>query len=542
MDIDKTIKELSQNEKKVLVALKKLHGKGSPDEILKNGGFTQDVEVANASSWLQSKKLVSIDNHIKTVYSLGKEGKRFIEKGLPEKRALKLLSEKKGTITLKDLSSTLDSDEIPIAIGWLKANGWATIKKDKLSSDIIKQYHPAGSVEMVRKESISEINKYYPAGSHINETIIEITEKGKKALQEVSEAEKLLQTLHNHPEQEIEKDSIKSLASRKNVIKEKELMSSTILLTDQGKKILEKGFEIQEEISQITSAVIKNNEWEQKPIRPYDIHAFAPALNGGKPHPLVTILEEIRQIFIEMGFQEIEGDYVESCFWNMDVLFIPQDHPAREMQDTFYCKTPQKLPIAEKQLLEDIATIHENGGNTGSTGWGYTFSKTEGERALLRTHTTVNTIRYLYHHPQPPCKVFSLERVFRKEDIDTTHLPEFYQIEGIIHEEGANFRQLIGILKEFYRRMGFEKTRFRPGYFPYTEPSMEVEVFWNGKWMELGGSGIFRPEVTEPVGVKNPVLAWGLGLERLAMLRYGLKDIRSLYVSDLEWLRKTPLL
>ena len=243
-----------------------------------------------------------------------------------------------------------------------------------------------------------------------------------------------------------------------------------------------------------------------------------------------------------MGFQEIQGDYVESCFWNMDVLFIPQDHPAREMQDTFYCKVPAKLPIQEKQLLEEIARVHENGGTTGSTGWGYKFSKTEGERALLRTHTTVNTIRYLYNHPKPPCKVFSLERVFRKEDIDTTHLPEFYQIEGIIYEENANFRQLIGILKEFYRRMGFEKIRFRPGYFPYTEPSMEVEVFWNGKWMELGGSGIFRPEVTEPIGVKNPVLAWGLGLERIAMLRYGLSDIRSLYISDLDWLRKTPLI
>jgi phenylalanyl-tRNA synthetase alpha chain len=505
MDVDKTIKELSLNEKKVLLALKKLHGKGSPEDIFKNGQFSQDVEVSNAASWLQSKKLVTMDNHIKTVYSLGKEGKRFVEKGLPEKRALKLLSDMKGTITLKDLSAVLDSDEISVAIGWLKTNGWASIRKEK-------------------------------------DTIIEMTDKGKKALSEVTDVEKLLRLLHEHPEQEIEKDSIKPLASRKNVIKEKELITSTITLTDHGKKVVETGFEIQEEISQVTSAVIKNSEWKQKIIRPYDIHAFAPALYGGKPHPLVKLISEIRQIFVEMGFQEIQGDYVESCFWNMDVLFIPQDHPAREMQDTFYCKVPAKLPIHEKQLLEEIARVHENGGTTGSTGWGYKFSKTEGERALLRTHTTVNTIRYLYNHPEPPCKVFSLERVFRKEDIDTTHLPEFYQIEGIIYEENANFRQLIGILKEFYRRMGFEKIRFRPGYFPYTEPSMEVEVFWNSKWMELGGSGIFRPEVTEPIGVKNPVLAWGLGLERIAMLRYGLSDIRSLYISDLDWLRKTPLI
>jgi phenylalanyl-tRNA synthetase alpha chain len=505
MDRDKIVKELSQNEKKVLVALKKLHGKGSPQEILGTGGFSLDVEVSNAASWLQSKKLVVIENFVKMVYSLGKEGKRFVEKGLPEKRALKLLSDKRGTVTLHTLSEVLSPDEISVAIGWLKTNGWATIRKEK-------------------------------------DTIIEITDKGKKALSEVTDVEKLLCLLDEHPEQEIEKGSIRPLLSRKNVIKEKELVTSTISLTEQGIKLVEKGIEIQEEISQLTSSIIKSNEWKQKTIRPYDIHAFAPALYGGKPHPLVTLISEIRQIFVEMGFQEIQGDYVESCFWNMDVLFIPQDHPAREMQDTFYCKTPSTLPIPEQDLRKEVARVHENGGSTGSTGWGYTFSQNEGERALLRTHTTVNTIRYLYTHPRPPCKVFSLERVFRKEDIDTTHLPEFYQIEGIIYEENANFRQLIGILKEFYRRMGFETIRFRPGYFPYTEPSMEVEVFWNGKWMELGGSGIFRPEVTEPVGVKDQVLAWGLGLERLAMLRLGLSDIRRLYISDLDWLRKTPLL
>jgi phenylalanyl-tRNA synthetase alpha chain len=505
METEKIIRELSLSEKKVLLALKTLQGKGSPADIFRTGQFTQEVEIANASSWLQSKKLVLVENHMRTVYSLGKEGKRFVEKGLPERRALQMLSQRNGTLTLKDLSGFLDGDEIPVAIGWLKTNGWATIKKEQ-------------------------------------ETIIEITEKGKTALSEVTAEETLLQRLHEHPEQEIEKNTIKPLASRKNVIKEKDLITSVIILTDDGKKILEKGFEIQEEINQVTSAIIKNNEWTQKAIRPYDIHAFAPAVYGGKAHPLVHLISEIRQIFVEMGFQEIQGDYVESCFWNMDVLFIPQDHPAREMQDTFYCKVPKSVPIQDQQLVQEVALVHENGGTTGSTGWGSTFSKTEGERALLRTHTTVNTIRYLYHHPQPPCKVFSLERVFRNEDIDTTHLPEFYQIEGIIYEEKANFKQLIGILKEFYRRMGFEKIRFRPGYFPYTEPSMEVEVFWNGKWMELGGSGIFRPEVTEPVGVKNPVLAWGLGLERLAMLRYGLTDIRSLYISDLDWLRKTPLL
>ena len=505
MDIDKTIKELSQNEKKVLLTLKKLNGKGSPEDILKNGDFNQEVEVMNASSWLQSKRLVSIEEHIKTVYSLGKEGKRFLEKGLPERRALKLIYEKKGKTILTELAVSLEKNEIPIAIGWLKKNDWVNIRKDK-------------------------------------ETFLEITEKGKKALTKKSDDEKIIQLLKENDNIEIGKNKINSLLSRKNVIKEKDIITSTILLTENGKKALEKGFEIKDEISQVTSSIIKNNEWKRNIIRPYDINAFAPAVYGGKPHPLVDLISKIRQIFLEMGFQEIQGDFVESCFWNMDVLFIPQDHPAREMQDTLYCKTPSKIKIEEKQLLDEIAKVHENGGTTSSTGWGYEFSKIEGERALLRTHTTVNTIRYLYNNPKPPSKVFSIGRVFRKENIDATHLPEFYQIEGIVHEKDTNFRQLIGVLKEFYKRIGFEKIRFRPGYFPYTEPSMEVEVFWNDEWMELGGSGVFRPEVTEPVGVENPVLAWGLGLERLAMLKFGVTDIRNLYISDLEWLRKKSLI
>jgi phenylalanyl-tRNA synthetase alpha chain len=505
MDINKTIKELSQNEIKVLLTLGKLKGRASPDEILKNGDFSQEVEVMNASSWLQSKQLVTVEDYIKTVYSLGKEGKHFLKNGLPEKRALRLISKKNGKATLKEISSVLDKDEMPVAIGWLKRKSWANIRKEK-------------------------------------DTILEITDVGKRALGSETDEEKILKKLDENPNVELDKKQIMQLLSRKNVIKEKEIITSTIILTDSGKQIIQKGIEIKDEISQVTSSVIKNREWEIKTIRPYDINAFAPAVYGGKAHPLVDLIGKIRKIFLEMGFEEIQGDYVESCFWNMDALFIPQDHPAREMQDTFYCKKPSKISIKEDGFVEKIAKIHEDGGMTSSNGWGYKFSKDEGERALLRTHTTVNTIRYLYNNPNPPCKVFSIGRVFRKENIDSTHLPEFNQIEGIIYEEDISFKQLIGVLKEFYRRMGFEKIRFRPAYFPYTEPSMEVEVFWNNEWMELGGSGVFRPEVTEPVGITSPVLAWGLGLERLAMLRFGLTDIRDLYISDLGWLRKKPLI
>jgi phenylalanyl-tRNA synthetase alpha chain len=251
-------------------------------------------------------------------------------------------------------------------------------------------------------------------------------------------------------------------------------------------------------------------------------------------------MEQIRDIFWKMGFQEIAGDYVESAFWNMDALFIPQDHPAREMQDTFYLETPAQLHVAEEDLERGRA-VHLDGGGTGSTGWGGDFDEEVSRRALLRTHTTNTTVRHLAENPKGVVKVFGLGKVFRKETMDATHLPEFYQIEGIVTEPGADFNMLVGLCKVFFGAMGFPEVRFRPAYFPYTEPSMEIDVHYNGRWMELGGCGVFRPEVTEPLGVPDPVLAWGFGLERLAMMRLGLTDIRDLYVSDLRWLKDTPL-
>jgi phenylalanyl-tRNA synthetase alpha chain len=250
---------------------------------------------------------------------------------------------------------------------------------------------------------------------------------------------------------------------------------------------------------------------------------------------LTKIVNEIREIFVSMGFREIEYDYVQPCLWNMDALFVPQDHPARDMQDTFYIDGKMRV---DKKIAGKIKKIHENGGNTGSDGWGIAWDMDEAEKTVLRTHTTVNTIRYLSEHPEPPLKVFTVGRNFRRENIDSTHLPEFTQIEGIVMEKAANFNMLVGILKEFYKRIGFEKIKIRPSYFPFTEPSLEVIVEYDDKLLEMGGAGIFRPEVTAPFNVKAPVLAWGLGLERLAMIRLGLKDIRELYMSDIEWLRR----
>ena len=224
------------------------------------------------------------------------------------------------------------------------------------------------------------------------------------------------------------------------------------------------------------------------------------------------------------------------------MLFVPQDHPARDLQDTFYLSNPAKIPVTDEKLLETVKNIHENGGDTGSTGWGGKWSREMAEQGMLRTHTTVNTIESIAMDPKVPSKVFSLSRIFRKESIDATHLPEFTQIEGYIIDDNANFDMLISIIREFYAKMGFDQIRIRPAYFPYTEPSLELEVFFNGKWMELGGAGVFRPEVVAPFGIDKPVLAWGFGFERLAMLKWGITDIRDLYISDVDLLKKNRIL
>jgi phenylalanyl-tRNA synthetase alpha chain len=195
-----------------------------------------------------------------------------------------------------------------------------------------------------------------------------------------------------------------------------------------------------------------------------------------------------------------------------------------------------------EEVIRNVKEMHEHGGSLNSTGWGGVWRRELSEELLLRTHTTAITLWYLASHPEPPVKVFCIDRVYRRETIDPTHVPEFEQLEGIVMDEGVTFSNLLGLLATFYKKMGFPSIRFRPSYFPYTEPSVEVEVYMPERgWLELGGAGVFREEVTNPIGVKYPVLAWGLGIGRLAMLSLGLTDIRDLYQSDIDWLRQSRL-
>jgi phenylalanyl-tRNA synthetase alpha chain len=239
-----------------------------------------------------------------------------------------------------------------------------------------------------------------------------------------------------------------------------------------------------------------------------------------------------------LGFEEIYGPISQSALWNFDALFIPQQHPAREMQDTFYVSDKKAALEDFRDDIRAIKSTHEFGGDTGSTGWRYLWSADEASRVVLRTHTTAVTISYLARNKPDNARVFSVGRVFRNEKSNYKHNPEFYQIEGVMVGENLNLRNLVYVLGKFYSKIGFKEIKFWPTFFPYTEPSLQTMVrLETGKWMELGGMGIFRPEVTLPLGVRNPVLAWGLSLDRLAMLRYQIDDIRQLFGANLGWLR-----
>ena len=504
-DITKTINELHIYEKKLLKELE-ANSEATPEEIAENTGM--DIKsVMSAAGSLASKDIIAVDKKVQKTYSLTEDGLHYANHGLPERKILDVLAEKKQ-IQMKDLASEtgIDKREANIALGWLRRKDWAQIDKG----------------------------------------VVNITDFGNEFSDKLGADEKVLDYLKTNADgvklfRDDLRDGFKKLTSRKNILNIKKETSHSFTILPKGEEILKHGFTIQEQATQLTHEQLKEGEWESLQYRPYDINAEAPIVFAGKKHPLRVIIDEIREIFLNMGFSEDKGSYVESAFWNFDSLFQPQDHAAREMQDTFYLKNPLTCDLPDDDLVRITAETHENGGGTGSIGWKYDWSEDIARQSVLRTHTTGISTKHLFDY-EPPIKMFSVGRVFRRETFDYKHLPEFHQVEGLVCDEGISFQNLLGTLKEFYKKLGFE-VRFRPAYFPYTYLSTETEIYLEEKesWIELGGAGMFRPEVLKPLGINQPALAFGLGIERLAMIRYDVSDIRMLYKSDIKWLRELNL-
>ncbi|ARS63903.1 Phenylalanine--tRNA ligase alpha subunit [Candidatus Nitrosomarinus catalina] len=323
--------------------------------------------------------------------------------------------------------------------------------------------------------------------------------------------EKSLQLIGTNklPKEQIDKVDLSELLKRPDFVIEDVIKNKKISLTQSAKSL---------DVSNISGAI--------------DVEAEVPEVFVARTHPLKDTIDEIREIFVTLGFSEILGNMTQSSFWNFDALFTPQDHPARELQDTFFLDGISAKQIANPEQIRKVSDSHKKN-------WRYQWDVNEARKMVLRTHTTCVTIKHLAENKPDEARIFSLGRVFRNEKVSYKHLVEFNQIEGIVVGKDANLRNLMGIQREFYKRIGITKIKFWPTFFPYTEPSLQTMVYNEklGKWIELFGMGIFRPEVTKPLGITKPVLAWGGGIERIAMLKYDLDDVREFYNNNLGWLR-----
>lgn len=503
MDVDKLILKLHPFERAVLPVL--LEEKDF-QQIVKKSKL-QEIEVMRALQWLENKALLTISSTTKKLISLDKNGILYLKEGLPEKSFLNSLSDEFKGLNVITKKSKLSREEVNACIGLLR-------KKN--------------AIEVAKGENLQ----------------IKITEVGKKLREQKSPEELFLEKdfpLEANALSAADKALFEELKRRKEFLKLEDIKETKVSLTDLGKKVAE--MDLQEEVTnRLTTGMLKKGDWKQTKFRAYDVEINVPQKYAGKKHFENEALEYIKSIWLDLGFTEMTGNYVQSAFWDLDALFTPQDHPAREMQDTFYLGGKARLP----ELWKKVKEAHQTGAGTGSTGWKYSFSKEETEQILLRTHTTVLSVQTLatLKKENLPAKFFAIGKVFRNEALDWKHLFEFYQVEGIVIDPNANLKHLKGYLTQFYKKMGFSKVRMRPAHFPYTEPSLEVDVYHpiRKQWVELGGAGIFRPEVVKPLlGFDCPVLAWGQGMGRIVSEYWNITDIRDINKNDLKQIREMKL-
>lgn len=474
-------------ERKVLPHLRN----GSTVEDIAADTGMADVEVMRGLQWLAAKGVLQINEKTYHVITLGQNARQALKQGLPEYRFIKLLSTKK---TVPEIQQYFTTEEFNAALGILKKHNAILFAAGKVTK----------------------------------------TAEAAKMVSEEKDVMHFLEHVTNTPFDKIDKKFLEQFKQRKDFITIQEKTERSVMLAEGFRP---GQFTYEELLEQVTPEIIQERAWEKTRFRKYDVDAIVPVKQYGKQHFVQEAIEEMRRIWVSMGFTEMEGPIIQTAFWNMDALFVPQDHPAREMQDTIYVKGTGKIP---KEFVQEVRKAHEKG-VAGSKGWRMQYSEQEAKRLLLRTHTTALSAQTISQLTEKdlPAKFFSVGKIFRNETMDWKHLAEFHQVEGIVVGD-VTLQDLIGLQQQFYKKLGFPRIRFRPSYFPYTEPSCEVEA-WNPErqeWIEIGGMGIFRPEVTTPLfGRPVQVIAWGLGLERIIMMKYGIKDMRHLYNNDIKDLR-----
>ena len=454
---------------KQIVKLLKSTPNLTEEQLSKTTSLSMD-QIRRGVEWLRQKKLAGVTETTNTSCSLGKNGLDALKNGLPERRLVTLVQD--GPKTFDEIRNSLHGLDFNAAIAHAKKNGWINIEKTDTGSKISLQQEPTENSD---EKTISLIGERSISSKEIAST-----------------------------------ESLKSLMERPDFIVEHEEKTKTVSLSETGKNI---------DLEKLDSDAI-------------DVEADVPHVHAARIHPLNDTINEIRDTFVHLGFTEITGNLSQSSFWNFDALFTPQDHPARELQDTFYLKDLNAKQLATRTQIKNVSNAHKKG-------WRYYWDVQAAKKMVLRTHTTCVTIKHLADKKPDEARIFSLGRVFRNEKVSYKHLVEFNQVEGVVVGKHITLRDLMGIQKEFYRKIGLTKVKFWPTFFPYTEPSLQSMVYNEklGKWIELFGMGIFRPEVTKPLGITKPVLAWGGGIERIAMLKFGLDDVREFYNNNLSWLR-----
>jgi phenylalanyl-tRNA synthetase alpha chain len=497
--------EISQNEARVLKTLIDSGGRTNFEDLAKKSGLA-DSAVARAVLNLSQNQLVKEKVDKKTELSLTDEGRTFARVGLPERIILLEVKNRGGRMSLKEAlqHSKLAEKYGSIATGWISRKNWGTVEKS--GSDLVivaRSEAPVDDDEEILARLKSDILILEELPPVLKEAALRLT--------------------------------------KRNLVHSKVRNDREVEITDTGRS---EGTSAQSisEVTSLTGSMIVSGEWEKVKLRSYNVASAVPRSYPGKYHPYLRFLRMVKRKLVALGFREAVGPLVETAFINCDCLYMPQDHPAREIHDLYYLKDPSRASLEEYgSLVDRVAQTHENGWKTGSTGWRYNFSRDEASKLILRSHGTALSVRTMLSKDlQIPGKYFAIARCFRPDMLDKTHLTEFNQAEGIVLDPSLSLRNLLGILEMFAKEVaGADRVRFKPDYFPFTEPSVELQAYREGYgWMEFGGSGIFRPEVTEPLGVKVPVLAWGLGIDRLYMMSRRIQDIRQLFTSDLDWIRE----
>jgi phenylalanyl-tRNA synthetase alpha chain len=486
---------LHEYEIKILQALKGKKELGF-DDIVVMSGLPKDSAMWAIENLAQAK-VVGVKRKGASEVALTQEGEKYVD-GFPEERLLKEVF-KSGKLDIRGIKDQ-------IALAWAKKNAWIMIDGGM------------AVITQVGKEAAKE--REYPARILLQK----LASAGPEAGAVVQKNQQLIGVLAK-----------RGLLT----VRERSVIDSVAPLQDPARLL---SSEKEAGIGTLTRDMIKSGAWRKERFRPYSINAPVEPLYPARLHPVREFINYVRQQWLEMGFVEIAGPIIEAAFWNFDALFSPQDHPTREMQDTFFLSNPRQISITDMEAVEEVRTMHE-------LGWKEKWNENLAKEALLRTHVTALSARYMRKlanavNENYPQKFFSVGSVFRNENLDYKHLAELHQYEGIIIGNNLTFANLIDSLKKFYAKLGFEDVKLRPSYFPFTEPSLEAYYYdeEHGDTIELAGAGIIRPEITKALGINRTVLAWGGGLERfmLSARMMGLDSIVTPYKNNVGWLRSRP--